>query len=175
MRHTSVSIRRINQQRILCLAHRIQSFPEKLIMCRFWGNWGRPCQRLKITPNLKTPSTCYSACLSVEGREQRRWFWQNPLAKASTAQFSLSPWRLKALRPVTSSRAKILTMCKLKTCQVWLQFYKSKTQPKTWSLSAQSCVKRSSCMNIHLVARKSCSDADMTFWKEANISRLNLN
>ena len=27
----------------------------------------------------------------------------------------------------------------------------------------------------HLVARKSCSDATMTFWKEANISRLNLN
>ena len=38
---------------------------------------------------------------------------------------------------------------KLKTCQVCLglvrlQFYKSKTQPKTWSLSAYSCVKRSS-------------------------------
>ena len=30
-------------------------------------------------------------------------------------------------------------------------------------------------MNVYLVARKSCSDAAMTFWKEANISRLNLN
>ena len=75
---------------------------------------------------------------------------------------------------------KILSLCKLKTCQVCLglvklQFYKSKTQPNTWSLSAHSCVKRSSCMNIYLVARKSCSDAAMTFWKEANINRLNLN
>ena len=30
-------------------------------------------------------------------------------------------------------------------------------------------------MNVYLVALKSCSDAVMTFWKEANISRLNLN
>ena len=30
-------------------------------------------------------------------------------------------------------------------------------------------------MNVYLVARKSCSDAAMTFWKEANISGLNLN
>ena len=30
-------------------------------------------------------------------------------------------------------------------------------------------------MNVHLVAQKSCSDAAMTFWKEASISRLNLN
>ena len=30
-------------------------------------------------------------------------------------------------------------------------------------------------MNVYLVARKSCSDAAMTFQQEANISRLNLN
>ena len=30
-------------------------------------------------------------------------------------------------------------------------------------------------MNVYLVARKSCSDAAMAFWKEANISGLNLN
>ena len=46
---------------------------------------------------------------------------------------------------------------------------------KAWTLSTQSCGKRSSCMNVHLVAQKSCSDAAMIFWKEASISRLNLN
>ena len=30
-------------------------------------------------------------------------------------------------------------------------------------------------MNVYLVARKSCSDAAMTFKQEANINRLNLN
>ena len=62
---------------------------------------------------------------------------------------------------------------KLKTCPVCLGLVKSLQEQdlvKLWSLSTWSCVKRSSCIDVHSVTLKSCFDAAILVWHEAHES-----